>query len=92
MRAEEAIAKAYSTLLDRATKKDVPLYDGKTSEDLLGECCLTMLRRYRGEVDEFEIFTAFERIFLEKCFFAYKKKTSKKNRLVEYVPDYGDGI
>ena len=93
MRAEQAIAKAYNKLLARATKKDTPLYDGKTSEDLLGECSITMLKRYSGQtIEECEIFDAFEKIFLEKCFFSLKKKTSRKNTMIEYIPEYGDGI
>ena len=92
MTAEQAIGKAYEKLLLRATKKDTPLYEGKTSEDLLGECAITMLRRYQGEVEESEIFDAFEKIFLEKCFFSYKKKTSKKNTFIDYIPEYGDNL
>lgn len=92
MNAEKAIGNAYLKLLERATKKDTPLYEGKTSEDLLGECAITMLKRYSGDVDENKVFLEFEKIFLEKCLFSYKKKNSKKNTLIEYIPEYGDNL
>ena len=43
-------------------------------------------------IDENEVFIAFEKIFLEKCFFSYKKKNSKKNTFIEYIPEYGDNL
>ena len=92
MNAEKAIGNAYLKLLERATKKDTPLYEGKTSEDLLGECVITMMKRFSGEVDENEVFIAFEKIFLAQCFFSYKKKNSKKNTFIEYIPEYGDNL
>ena len=93
MTSEIAIGKAYDKLLKKCTKTDTPLYQGKTSEDLLGECTITMLKRYSGQtVEECEIFEVFNKIFLEKAFFSFKKKTSKKNKMIEYIPEYGDVI
>ena len=94
MTADAAISNAYEKLLARCTKTDTPLYGGKTSEDALGEASLTIVKRYVNceDVDEKAVYLEFEKIFLEKCFFAFKKKTSKKNRMIEYIPEYSDGI
>ena len=93
MTADDAISKAYDKLLARCTKTDTPLYGGKTSEDLLGEAAITMVKRYKDctGVTECNIFIEFEKIFLEKTFFSFKKRSSKKNKLIEYIPEYSEG-
>ena len=89
MTISEILSKHYNEFLDICTKKDIALYGGKTSEDLLSECCLTLLKKYKNkELDEQDGIDILKKSFLEKCFFAYKKKTSKKETFIEYVPDY----
>ena len=83
------LTKHYEEFLELCTKRDIALYGGKTSEDLLSECCLTLLKKYgEREMNEDDGIDILKKTFLEKCFFAYKKKTSKKERFIEYIADY----
>jgi hypothetical protein len=88
MEASKAISKAYEQLLSIARKTDTPMYGGKTSEDLLGECAITMVNRWKGDFEYETIYADFERMFKEKCFFSFKKKVGRKNTFIEFIPDY----
>ena len=89
MTISDILAKHYLDFLNLCTKTDTALYGGKTSEDLLSECCLTLLKRYKDkDLDEEEGVDMLKKTFLEKCFFSFKKKSSRKEKMIEYIADY----
>lgn len=90
MRMGEIISKHYDELLGICTKKDIAIYGGKTSEDLLNDAVLTSLNKYKdSEIDETEGYEYLKKTFLEACLFAYKKKNYPSEKMIEYIPDYG---
>jgi hypothetical protein len=90
MKITEIIDKYYETLLDMCTKKDIALYGGKTSEDLLGDAVLTTMNKFKdSDITEEEGYEYFKKTFLESCLFAYKKKSYTSEKMIEYVSDYG---
>ena len=92
MDAKKAIANSYRRLLEECTKTDVALIGGKTSEDILGEASLTIIRRWNGDVDEEEVYQDFRRVFLEKVFFSFKKKKQPAETIVTFVSEYPNNI
>lgn len=94
MKFDEALGKAYVKLLATTTNTDTPIYGGKTSEDLLNDCVITMHNLYKDkeEVEYEDVFSNFERVFLERVYFAYHKKTEKKHNFLIFIPQYPDNI
>ncbi len=91
MKIREILAKHYEHFLGLCTKKDTALIGGKTSEDILGESVITAINKFGDEdISEEEGYRYFEKVFLEACLFSYKKKGSGKERMIEYVADYGE--
>ena len=73
----------------RCTKKDIAIYGGKTSEDLLGDACLTALKKFKNlDISEEDGFAYLEKTFLEGCFFSYKKRGYDAEKMLVFIPEY----
>ena len=75
MKIQEVLKRHYKEFLDMLKNQDVIVYKGKTSEDILNDAMITVIRHYGDmEVEEEEAFEYAKKTFLMEETFAFKKK------------------
>ena len=75
MTINQIIDKYYPQFLEQCYNKDIPVYCGKTSEDILNDCVITLINKYGNkEIEEKEGYETFKKTFLMEEMFAHKKK------------------
>ena len=85
MKIQEVLAKHYDDFRDMLLNPDTIVYKGKTSEDILNDAMITVIRHYGDmEVDETEAFEYSKKTFLMEEQFSYKKKDSN----IVFLPEY----
>lgn len=78
MKINDIISKHYCELLAMCTNRDTPIYDSKTSEDILNDCTITTINHFRDrDITEEEGFNYYKKTFLMEAKFSYKRKNSR---------------
>lgn len=74
MTVSEVITKHFMEFSGLVRNQDVVVENSRTSEDIFEDAIITTLKKFPGEVDEFEAFNYIRKTFLTEVIFSYKKK------------------
>lgn len=89
MNIRDILSKHYQGFADMCINKDVAVYGGKTSEDVLNDSIITIINHFGNEdIEEEEGYEYAKKVFLQEEFFSYKKKSWPDEKIIQYVPDY----
>ena len=85
----EIIAKYYPKFYSQCMNTDKAVYDGKTSQDILGDCVITTIKKFGNlDISEIEGYEYFKKTFLMEELFAHKRKGKEKILYVDNLITY----
>ena len=93
MNIRDILSKHYQEFADMCTSTDTAIYGGRTSEDLLNDAMVTVINHFKNDdITEEEGYEYAKKTFLFNCQFAYKKKVSEEEKMIEYIEDYSQNM
>lgn len=86
MNIRDILAKHYQDFFDMCLNRDIAVYGGKTSEDILNDCIITVINHFgEQDISEEEGYEYAKKVFLEEEMFAFKKKAWDKEKMIIYT-------
>lgn len=93
MNIRDILSKHYQGFVDMCINKDVAVYGGKTSEDVLNDSIITIINHFGNEdIEEEEGYEYAKKVFLMEEQFAYKKKAWPEEKMIDFVGDYPQNL
>lgn len=89
MNIRDILSKHYKDFLDMCINKDIAVYGGKTSEDILNDSIITIINHFgEKDIEETEGFEYAKKTFLMEEMFSYKKKSWPEEKMIDFIEDY----
>lgn len=88
MKISDILSKHYEEFLAKCLNTNKAVYGGKTSEDILNDTMVTVIKHFGDrDISEEEGFEYAKKTFLMEEQFAYKKKSWPSEKLIEYTDE-----
>lgn len=89
MTIHEILAKHYEKFHSMCINKDVAVYGGKTSEDILNDSIITIINHFGDrDIEEREGYEFAKKTFLMEEKFSYKKKAWPEEKMIDYIGEF----
>lgn len=89
MNIRDILTKHYQDFNNMCINKDIAVYGGKTSEDILNDSIITIINHFgNNDIEEQEGYEYAKKVFLQEEFFSYKKKSWPEEKIIDFIGDY----
>ena len=91
MTIEECLNKYYGMLCSNCRNIEQVIYDSKTCEDILNDCCIHAFKKFENvDIDEEQLYQEVKKMFLMEMKFSWKRRASEKIIFLENLNNFND--